>query len=160
MNPSCVPFSGEMSGRTDVIIPIPTNEIDATASTTSAAAKFALRKAQRSKKNATTRRAAPTARARRATAKMPIPTRCTGRESGAMNVYSIVPSQRSQATVSVRISKIIADRYAQMTAPIRSTVVCRSTSICPPAASIPSAMKTIVSVFATVQTKNAISHQT
>jgi hypothetical protein len=36
-----------------------------------------------------------------------MPARWTGRESGAMNVYSIVPSQRSQATVSVRVSKII-----------------------------------------------------
>jgi hypothetical protein len=35
----------------------------------------------------------------------------------------------------------------------------RLTSISPPAASIPSAMKTIVSVFATVQRKNAMSHQ-
>ena len=39
-----------------------------------------------------------------------------------MNVYSIVPSQRSQATVSVRNSKMIP-RYAQTTAPIRSVVV-------------------------------------
>ena len=29
MNPSCVPFSGEISGSTAVIIPMPTNEIDA-----------------------------------------------------------------------------------------------------------------------------------
>jgi hypothetical protein len=36
-----------------------------------------------------------------------MPKRCTGRETGAMNVYSIVPSQRSQATVSVTISKMI-----------------------------------------------------
>ena len=36
-----------------------------------------------------------------------MPSRCTGRASGAMNVYSIVPSQRSHATVSVRISKTI-----------------------------------------------------
>ena len=33
--------------------------------------------------------------------------RCIARESGAMNVYSIVPSQRSHATVSVRNSKMI-----------------------------------------------------
>jgi hypothetical protein len=46
-----------------------------------------------------------------------------------------------------------------MTAPISRMVVVRSTSIAPPAASIPSAMKTIVSVFATVQTKKARSHQ-
>ena len=45
-----------------------------------------------------------------------------------MNVYSIVPSQRSQATVSVRNSKMIP-RYAHTTAPIRSVVVARSTSI-------------------------------
>ena len=32
MKPSCVPFSGEMSGRTAVIIPIPMNETDAIAS--------------------------------------------------------------------------------------------------------------------------------
>ena len=73
-----------------------------------------------------------------------------------MNVYSIVPSQRSQATVSVRNSKMIP-RYAQTTAPISRVEVARSTSIWPPVASIPSAMKTIVSVFATVQTKNATS---
>ena len=36
-----MPFSGEISGRTAVIIPMPMNEIDAIASTTSAAAKFA-----------------------------------------------------------------------------------------------------------------------
>ena len=46
-----------------------------------------------------------------------------------------------------------------MTAPISSTVVSSFTSIVPPAASTPLAMKTIVSVFATVQTKNASSHQ-
>jgi hypothetical protein len=34
------------------------------------------------------------------------------------------------------------------------------TSICPPDASTPFAMNTIVSEFATVQTKNAISHMT
>ena len=39
-----------------------------------------------------------------------------------MNVYSIVPSQRSQATVSVRISKM-TPRYAQTTAPTSSWVV-------------------------------------
>ena len=39
-----------------------------------------------------------------------------------MNVYSIVPSQRSQATVSVMNSKMIP-RYAQTTAPISSAVV-------------------------------------
>jgi hypothetical protein len=74
-----------------------------------------------------------------------------------MNVYSIVPSQRSQATVSVRISKT-TPRYDQMTAPIRSVVVARLTSILPPAASTPFAMKTIVSVFASDQTKKASSH--
>ncbi len=35
--PSCIPFSGEISGRTAVIIPIPMNEIEAIISTTSAA---------------------------------------------------------------------------------------------------------------------------
>ena len=39
--PSCAPFSGEMSGRTAVIIPIPKNETDATIRITSAAGKFA-----------------------------------------------------------------------------------------------------------------------
>ena len=73
-----------------------------------------------------------------------------------MNVYSIVPSQRSHATVSVRNSKMIP-RYAHTTAPIRSVVVARSTSNEPPVASNPFAMKTIVSVLATVQTKNARS---
>ncbi len=42
-----------------------------------------------------------------AIANSPIPNRWIGRESGAMNVYSIVPSQRSHATVSVTISKMI-----------------------------------------------------
>ena len=46
-----------------------------------------------------------------------------------------------------------------MTAPISSVVVARLTSMCPPVASMPLAMKTIVSVFATVQRKNASSHQ-
>ena len=35
--PSCIPFSGEISGRTAVIIPIPMNETDAMIRTTSAA---------------------------------------------------------------------------------------------------------------------------
>ena len=87
-----------------------------------------------------------------------MPARCMARDSGAMNVYSIVPSQRSHATVSVMNSKRIP-RYAQTTAPIRSCVVVRLTSISPPVASIPFAMKTIVSVFAIVQTMKATSHQ-
>ena len=53
MKPSCVPFSGEISGRTAVIIPIPMNEIEATSSTTSAAAKLACERF-RSKNSATT----------------------------------------------------------------------------------------------------------
>ena len=50
-------------------------------------------------------------------------------------------------------------RYAQTTAPTSRIVVTWPTSIWPPVASIPSAMKTIVSVLATVQTKKATSHQ-
>ena len=65
-----------------------------------------------------------------------------------MNVYSIVPSQRSHATVSVRISKTIP-RWAQMTAPIGRLAVSRSTSSVPPLAWTPFAMNTIVSVLAT-----------
>ena len=76
-----------------------------------------------------------------------------------MNVYSIVPSQRSQATVSVRISKTIP-RYDQMTAPISRIVVSAvDVDLAACGASTPFAMKTIVSVFATVQKKNATSHQ-
>jgi hypothetical protein len=74
-----------------------------------------------------------------------------------MNVYSIVPSQRSHETVSVRISKMIP-RYAQITPPIRS---CVASSFCSAGeAPTPFEMKTIVSVFAHVQRKNATSHQT
>ena len=46
-----------------------------------------------------------------------------------------------------------------MTAPTSRTVVRRWTSTVPPTAGMPLAMKTIVSVFATVQRKNAMSHQ-
>ena len=46
-----------------------------------------------------------------------------------------------------------------MTAPISRLAVWRSTSSRPPVASTPSAMNTTVSVLATVQTKNASSHQ-
>ena len=74
-----------------------------------------------------------------------------------MNVYSIVPSHRSQATVSVSISKM-SPRYDHTTAPIRRTIVSRFTSMWPPAASTPLAMKTIVSVFATVYRNHASSH--
>ena len=42
MKPSCVPFSGEISGSTAVIMPMPTNETEDTASTTIAEAKLAL----------------------------------------------------------------------------------------------------------------------
>jgi len=89
---------------------------------------------------------------------MPTPARWTGRRIGAMNVYSIVPSQRSHATVSVMNSNT-SPRKDQITAPISSVVVARLTSIWPPAALIPFAMKTIVSVFASDQKKNASSHQ-
>ncbi len=75
-----------------------------------------------------------------------------------MNVYSIVPSQRSQATVSIRNSKS-TPRYAQTTAPMSRLVATRLTSSSPPVASMPFAMKTIVSVFATVQMNQAKSHQ-
>ena len=46
-----------------------------------------------------------------------------------------------------------------MTAPIRSEVVTRSTLRWPPVGLTPLAMNTTVSVFATVQKKNASSHQ-
>ena len=46
-----------------------------------------------------------------------------------------------------------------MTAPTSRIVVSSLTSTLPPIAGMPSAMKTIVSVFATVQMKNATSHQ-
>ena len=86
-----------------------------------------------------------------------MPIRCTGRETGAMNVYSIVPSQRSHATVSVTISKMIP-RNAQITPPTSSFVVelvpCR-----PGRAPTPRAMNTIVSVLATVQSRNARSQR-
>ena len=84
-----------------------------------------------------------------------MPIRCTGRETGAMNVYSIVPSQRSQATVSVTISKMIP-RNAQMTPPTSSCVA--SSSWAAGEMSTPRAMNTIVSVFAIVQSRNATSH--
>ncbi len=87
---------------------------------------------------------------------MPMPKRCTGRDTGAMNVYSIVPSQRSQATVSVTISKMMP-RYAQMTPPMRNFV---ASSFCSAAeTSTPRAMKTIVSVFAIVHSRNATSQR-
>ena len=73
-----------------------------------------------------------------------------------MNVYSIVPSQRSQATVSVTISKMIP-RNAQITPPTRNFV---ASAFCSASDTFtPRAMKTIVSVFAIVQSKNATSHQ-
>ena len=74
-----------------------------------------------------------------------------------MNVYSIVPSQRSQATVSVMNSKMIP-RKAQIVAPTsscgRQRVLLRRPSRCSARA-----MKTIVSVFAIVQTMNARSQR-
>ncbi len=73
-----------------------------------------------------------------------------------MNVYSIVPSQRSHATVSVTISKMIP-RNAQMTPPIRNFV---ASSFCSASGtSTPRAMNTIVSVFAIVQSMNATSQR-
>src|SRR3970040_451558 len=65
---------------------------------------------------------------------MPCPARCIARESGAMNVYSIVPSQRSHATVSMRNSNR-TPRYAQMTAPMSRLVITSLTSSSPPVAS-------------------------
>jgi len=46
-----------------------------------------------------------------------------------------------------------------MTAPMSRLVAARLTSIVPPLASIPRAMKTMLRVFATVHTKKAMSHQ-
>ncbi len=73
-----------------------------------------------------------------------------------MNVYSIVPSQRSHATVSVTISKMIP-RNAQITPPTSSFVA--SASCCACGRLTARAMKTIVSVFAIVQTRNATSQR-
>ena len=72
-----------------------------------------------------------------------------------MNVYSIVPSQRSQATVSVTTSKM-TPRYAQITAPTSSFVA--SSFRVSSGRSTPREMNTIVSVFAIVQNRNATSH--
>ena len=75
-----------------------------------------------------------------------------------MNVYSIVPSQRSHATVSIRNSKSIAEVRPHDRADEQGRLDAL-TSSAPPVASMPFAMKTIVSVFATVQTNQATSHQ-
>ena len=73
-----------------------------------------------------------------------------------MNVYSIVPSHRSHATVSVRNSKMIP-RNAQMTAPTSSCV--SRTFVRAAESGTARAMNTIVSVFAIVQTMNATSQR-
>jgi len=86
-------------------MPRPTKDTDATASTTRAAPKSASG-IDRSKKKAQTANSSSARAMPYSSAKAPIPNRCTERDRGAMNVYSIVPSQRSQATVSVMISKI------------------------------------------------------
>ena len=78
----------------------------------------------------------------------PMPNRWTGRDSGAMNVYSIVPSQRSHATVSVTISKMIP-RYAQIDPADQE--LRRQLVLLLQRAPTPFAMNTIVSVFANVQ---------
>ena len=44
MKPSCVPFSGEISGSTAVIMPMPMNETELISSTRAALAKSALPK--------------------------------------------------------------------------------------------------------------------
>ena len=69
-------------------------------------------------------------------ANTPCPARCIARDSGAMNVYSIVPSQRSHATVSMRNSNS-TPRYAHTTAPISRLVATELTSISPPVDSMP-----------------------
>ena len=73
-----------------------------------------------------------------------------------MNVYSIVPSQRSHATVSVTNSKTIP-RNAQITPPTSSFVA--SAFCCAAVASTVRAMNTIVSVFAIVHARNAMSQK-
>ena len=78
------------------------------------------------------------------------------REIGAMNVYSIVPSQRSHATVSVMNSKMIP-RNAQITAPTRSRVASVFSAAC--VRCTDRAMNTIVRVFAIVQNMNATSQR-
>ena len=73
-----------------------------------------------------------------------------------MNVYSIVPSQRSHATVSVMNSKMIP-RNAQMTAPTSRIVASLFSSAGGRCST--RAMNTMVSVFAIVQTMNAMSQR-
>ena len=75
-----------------------------------------------------------------------------------MNVYSMVPSQRSQATVSVMNSKMIP-RYAQITAPMSRNVVARPTSMLPPVGLHAVGDEDDRQGVGDVQTKNARSHQ-
>ena len=130
------------------MVPMPTNETEDTASTTTADPKSACGNATPSDRATTPNRKTVRSDAI-ATANAPMPSRCAGREMGAMNVYSMVPSQRSQATVSVTISKS-RPRYDQTTAPIRRTMVSSLMCAGTPCCSTPLAMKTMVSVFATV----------
>ena len=118
MNPSCVPFSGEISGSTAHIIPIPMN--DTRDPSSASAAPNRVRQVDADERGDDEEEDPG--------AHQPVDHRedahadqVVGRESGAMNVYSIVPSQRSQATVSVTNSKMIP-RNAQMTPPTSSFV--------------------------------------
>jgi hypothetical protein len=95
-----------MSGSTAVMIPMPAKETLATSKTTIAARKLALDRL-RSKKRPTIPKISSARMRPYSTAKAAIPARCADRRSGAMKVYSIVPSHRSHATVSVMNSKMM-----------------------------------------------------
>ena len=102
----CSPFSVHNSGNDADAMPSPTNAIAPTSSSTTAESTFARERSTGTKSVTAPRIATLNAVARTSVAPH-MPMRCVKRGTGDMNVYSIVPSQRSQAMTSPMFSKMI-----------------------------------------------------
>jgi len=102
----CRPFSVHMSGNAADAMPSPTNASAPTPSSTTAESAFACERSTGTK--SATHARIPTLKASaRTSVAAHIPRRCVSRGTGDMNVYSIVPSQRSHAITSPMFSKMI-----------------------------------------------------
>ena len=140
----CSPFSVHSIGNTAAPIDSPMNARLPTASSTSAESAFAWERSTCRNSRIVARMIVLKTEAR-ITLDTHMPSRCVMRCTGAMNVYSIVPSQRSQAMTSVTFSKTIprkrqamlpTSRYSTNRSSVASSITCPLITL-RPAADLP-----------------------
>ena len=100
----CKPFSVHSIGKTADAIPRPMNATVPTARRTIAEEGFACDRSTGTK-SITAKSVVTLNTSARTMVPPAIPARCVSRGTGAMNVYSMVPSHRSQAMISAMFSK-------------------------------------------------------